>query len=309
MKDLLGFRLYTRVARLGSISAGARECGLSQSQASRIIAELEASLGARLLSRTTRAVVPTEAGSEFLVRVEAILDAVDDAQNSVREGGELRGLIRISMPSSIGYREIIPRLPAFTARHPALQVQILLDDQRQDLVRDAVDVAIRLGRLSDASATAQLLTCIPRVILASRSYVDEAGIPSSPDDLTHHRIIGGPCGVADWIFEREGQVVAPDLQPHITVNDNEGAVVAAMAGLGICSTPMRTVRRELLDGSLVELLADWNRPAIDVHAYFPLGRATRLAARSLIAHLKAELDKPAVVDDEADRKTPSALLR
>lgn len=293
MKDLLGLRLYTRVARLGSISAAARDCGLSQSQASRIIAELEASLGVRLLSRTTRAVVPTEAGNEFLIRVEAILDAVEDARNSVREGGELRGLVRISMPSTIGYKEIIPRLPAFTALHPALRVQILLEDQRQDLVRDAVDVSIRLGKLMDSNATAQRLTSVPRVILAARSYVDEAGAPSSPEDLAHHRIIGGPSGAAGWAFERDGQAVVMDLQPHITVNDNEGAIVAAIAGLGICSTPMRSYRRELLDGSLVELLTEWKRPAVDIHAYFPLGRGTRLAARSLVAYLKAELSKPA----------------
>jgi DNA-binding transcriptional LysR family regulator len=293
MKDLLGFRLYTRVARLGSISAAARECGLSQSQASRIIAELEANLGARLLSRTTRAVVPTEVGSEFLVRIEAVLDAVEDAQNLVREGGELRGLVRISMPSSIGYREIIPRLPAFTASHPSLRVEIFLEDQRQDLVRDAVDVSIRLGKLTDASATAQLLASIPRVILAARSYINEAGAPSSPEDLVNHRIIGGPAGKLDWTFFRDGQAVVLDLQPHINVNDNEGAVVATLAGLGICSTPMRTLRKEVSDGALVELLADWKRPAVDVHAVFPQGRATRLAARSLVAYLKAELGKPA----------------
>src|ERR1700712_445625 len=154
MKDLLSLRLFTRVARLGSISAGARDCGLSQSQASRIIADLEASLGASLLSRTTRAVVPTEAGRQFLIRVEAILEAVEDAQDSIREEGELRGIIRISMPGTIGYREVIPRLPAFLAQHPQLRVQVVLEDQRQDLVRDAVDVSIRLGRLADSSATA-----------------------------------------------------------------------------------------------------------------------------------------------------------
>lgn len=292
MKDFLSLRLYARVARLGSISAAARECGLSQSQASRIVSELEASLGARLLSRTTRAVVPTEAGNEFLVRAEAILDAAEDAQNVVREGGELRGLVRISMPSTIGYREVIPRLSGFTNRHPLLRVQVLLEDQRQDLVRDAVDVSIRLGKLTDATATAQLLTSIPRVILAARSYVDEAGAPTSPDELANHRIIGGPTGAAGWAFERDGKEVVIELQPHITVNDNEGAVFAAAAGLGICSTPMLSMRQELLDGSLVELLAEWKRPQVDVHAYFPLGRSTRIAARSLVSYLKAELGKP-----------------
>jgi DNA-binding transcriptional LysR family regulator len=292
MKDFLSLRLYARVARLGSISAAARECGLSQSQASRIVAELEASLGARLLSRTTRAVVPTEAGQEFLVRAEAILDAVEDAQNLVREGGELRGLVRISMPSTMGYREVIPRLPGFTDQHPGLRIDVVLEDQRQDLVRDAVDVSIRLGKLTDSSATAQLLTLVPRVILAAPSYVDKAGTPVSPVDLANHRIIGGPTGTSGWTFERSGKVMTIDLQPHMTVNDNEGAIVAAVAGLGICSTPMRSIRTELLDGALVELLADWTMPPVNVHAFFPLGRSTRIAARSLVAYLKAELSKP-----------------
>ena len=104
MKDIFALKLYTRVARLGSFSAAARECGLSQSQASRIIADLETDLGTRLLSRSTRAVVPTEAGAEFLARMEPILAALDEAEHSVREGGELRGLLRMSMPTSFGIR-------------------------------------------------------------------------------------------------------------------------------------------------------------------------------------------------------------
>ena len=289
MKDLLGLRLYARAARLGSISAAARDCGLSQSQASRIIAELEADLGARLLSRTTRAVVPTEVGSEFLIRAEAILDAVEDAQNSVREDGDLRGVVRISMPGTIGYRVVIPHLPAFLALHPQLRVQIVLEDQRQDLIRDAVDVSIRMGKLTDSGATAQLLTPVPRAILAARSYLDRAGIPTSPADLARHRIIFGPSRTAGWLFEINGKVVPVDLEPYITINDNEGAVFAAIAGLGICSTAVCTIRQELLDGSLVELLTEWKRPTVDIHAYFPMGRGTRLAARKLVDYLKAEL--------------------
>src|SRR5580700_6709645 len=127
MKDIFALRLYTRVARLGSFSAAARECGLSQSQASRIIADLEGDLGTRLLSRTTRAVVPTEAGAEFLARVEPILAALDEAEQSVREGAELRGLLRMSMPTSFRIRDVIPRLAAFAALHPNLRIQLLLE--------------------------------------------------------------------------------------------------------------------------------------------------------------------------------------
>jgi DNA-binding transcriptional LysR family regulator len=207
MKDIFALKLYTRVARLGSFSAAARECGLSQSQASRIIADLEGDLGTRLLSRTTRAVVPTEAGAEFLARVEPILTALDEAEQSVREGGELRGLLRMSMPTSFGIRDVIPRLATFAALHPSLRIQLLLEDRRQDLVRDAVDVAIRLGRLVDSTATAKLVATIPRVVVASPGYLARHGVPATPDELAQHRIVGGTAAAVPtaWMFQREGQ--------------------------------------------------------------------------------------------------------
>src|ERR1700688_4754894 len=213
MKDIFALKLYTRVARLGSFSAAARECGLSQSQASRIIADLEAGLGARLLSRTTRAVVPSEAGAEFLARMEPILSALDEAEHSVREGAELRGLLRMSMPTSFGIRDVIPRLSAFAARHPTLHVQLLLEDRRQDLIRDAVDVAIRLGRLVDSTATARLIATIPRVIVASPGYLARHGVPATPDELARHRIVGGTSSAVPtaWMFQREGQELVVPL--------------------------------------------------------------------------------------------------
>jgi DNA-binding transcriptional LysR family regulator len=295
MKDIFALKLFTRVARLGSFSAAARECNLSQSQASRIVADLEESLGARLLSRTTRAVVPTEAGCEFLARMEPILDALDEAEQSVREGGELRGILRLGLPSSIALREVIPRLSPFTERYPKLHVQILLDDKRQDLVRDAVDVSIRVGRLSDSSATAKLLATLSRVIVASPAYLQRAGMPTSPNELVGHRIIGGPATLVPnaWVFESAGKLETVELLPDLSTNDNEATVAAATAGLGITSTTEWACSRELQDGALVRLLTDWKTRDIPVHAYFPAGRATRAAARTLIDFLAAEFRREA----------------
>jgi DNA-binding transcriptional LysR family regulator len=295
MKDIFALKLFTRVARLGSFSAAARECNLSQSQASRIVADLEESLGARLLSRTTRAVVPTEAGCEFLARMEPILDALDEAEQSVREGGELRGILRLGLPSSIALREVIPRLSPFTERYPKLHVQILLDDKRQDLVRDAVDVSIRVGRLSDSSATAKLLATLSRVIVASPAYLQRAGMPTSPNELVGHRIIGGPATLVPnaWVFESAGKLETVELLPDLSTNDNEATVAAATAGLGITSTTEWACSRELQDGALVRLLTDWKTREIPVHAYFPAGRATRAAARTLIDFLAAEFRREA----------------
>lgn len=291
LKDILTLRLFTRVARLGSFSAAARECGLAQSQVSRMIAELEAGLGSRLLSRTTRHVVATEAGLEFLARIEPALAALEDAENSVRETGELRGLLRIGMPATMGTRVIMPRLPAFTERHPLLRVELLLDDAWRDLAREAIDVGIRVGELPDASGTRRLIGTMQRVLVAGAAYVARHGVPAQPADLARHRIVIGPVApnARAWAFEREGERVVVEVQPHLVVNDTAGALAAAACDLGITPTTSWACRSELATGALVQLLPTWQMGALPVHAYFPMGRTTRLAARAFVDFIAAEL--------------------
>jgi DNA-binding transcriptional LysR family regulator len=303
LKDILSLRLYTRVARLGSFSAAARECGLAQSQVSRMIADLEADLGTRLLSRTTRAVVPTEAGIEFLSRMEPILAALDDAENSVRESGELRGLLRIAMPSTMGIRVIMPRLSAFTERHPQLHLELLLDDFLQDMVREAVDVGIRVGPVPDASGTMRLIGTMQRIVVATPSYLSRHGIPERPEDLARHRIIVGPVAMrSGWRFHHDGETVEAEVQPGITTNDTAGALAAASNSLGITITTSWACRRELESGELVHLLPEWTMGDMPVHAYFPMGRATRLAARAFVDFIAAELrSDPPQRDEDAER--------
>lgn len=291
LKDILTLRLYTRVARLGSFSAAARESGLAQSQVSRMVAELEAGLGARLLSRTTRAVVPTEAGLEFLARIEPILAAMDDAENSVRESGELRGLLRIAMPSTMGIRVIIPRLATFTERHPLLHLELLLEDRWQDMVKDAVDIGIRVGNLPDLAGTARQIGTVQRVIVAAPAYLARHGTPLIPDDIAGHRIISGPAAshLSSWQFERDGKISSVTPIAQISTNDTAGALAAASGGLGITSTTSWACGLELASGALVRLLPEWAMADLPVHAYFPMGRTTRLAARSLADYLAGSL--------------------
>ena len=304
IKDTFALRLYTRVARLGSFSAAARECRLSQPQASRIVADLEAELGVRLLTRTTRAVVLTEAGGEFLARIEPILAALDEAEQSVREGGELRGLLRMSMPTSFGIRDVIPRLSSFAERHPNLHIDLQLGDQRQDLIRAAVDVAIRLGRLPDSTATARRIATIPRVVVAAPDYVARHGVPETPDDLPGHRIVGGTASAVPtaWRFQRDGQETAIKLEPHFSTDENEGAIAAAVAGYGITSTSGWACRRELETGALVRLLPEWTLSGIPVFAFYPMGRATRAAARAAIDHLVVTFERSSA-DPTASRSS------
>jgi DNA-binding transcriptional LysR family regulator len=301
VKDILSLRLYTRVARLGSFSAAARECGLAQSQVSRMVAELEAGLGARLLARTTRAVVPTEAGAEFLARMEPILAALEDARNSVRENGDLHGMLRVAMPTTMATRMVLPRLAPFTERHPDLHVEVLLEDRWQDMVREAVDVGIRVGALPDATGTARRIATMERVVVAAPSYLARAGTPVMPADLMGHRIVRGPAASqpSSWQFERDGETQTIEPDSHLSVNDNAGAVAAAAGGLGITSTTGWACRQELENGSLVPLLADWQTVGIPVNAYFPMGRSTRIAARAFVDFIATVLQDDPTEDPTA----------
>jgi DNA-binding transcriptional LysR family regulator len=295
LKDFMALRLYTRVARLGSFSAAARESGLAQSQVSRMVAELEASLGTRLLARTTRAVVPTEAGMEFLTRMEPILAAVDDAENSVRESGELRGLLRIGMPSTMGLRVVIPKLSAFTDQHPQLHLELLLEDKWQDMVKEAIDVGIRVGPLPDLAGTARQIGKMRRMIVASPGYLLRHGIPVTPSDIETHRIVGGPAGshVSSWRFERDDEIASVNLNPQVSTNNTAGALACAAGGLGITSTTSWACKLELESGALVQVLPEWKMAELPVHAYFPMGRATRMAARVFVDFIAEVLrDEP-----------------
>ena len=286
MSDRLSaLRLFVRVARTGNFSRAAREVGLSQPTASRIIATLEKEIGALLLTRSTRALALTEAGAEYLARVELALAALDEADHAARGTGELRGVLRVAASSSFTVHALIPRLDDFLRRHPKLRLMLLINDQRQALISEGVDVAFRFGPLADSNATARRLGSIQRVLVASPAYLRRAGRPKAPADLSSHAMVVGPMGSDRWTFENDGRQVSLRLEGRVVVSANEGAVAAAVAGLGIAATGIIASRKELANRTLVRVLPDWQMGSVDVHAVFPAGRATKAAARALADHM------------------------
>jgi DNA-binding transcriptional LysR family regulator len=278
---LAALRLFVRVARQGSFSAAGRDLKIPQPTASRTIAALEREIGAALFTRTTRAVTLTEAGAEFLARIEPILAALDEAEHAARGTGELRGLLRVGLSSSVAIREVIPRLPAFVARHPALRLDLVMDDQVQDLVAEGVDVALRFGTLPDSTATARRITAWPRVLVASPDYLARAAAPIAPAELAAHVLIVGPSPPGHhWTFARNGEIVAVRIDGRLTISLNEAATAAAVAGLGIVSMTLGGCRAELTSGKLVRVLPDWDMGLVVLHALFGVGRAAKPAARA-----------------------------
>jgi DNA-binding transcriptional LysR family regulator len=275
-------RLFSRVARTGSFSAAGRELGLSQPSASRIVAVLEEEVGVALLTRTTRAVTLTEAGLDYLARIEPVLAALEEADHAARGTGELRGLLRVGASASFAAREVIPRLAGFTRLHPALRIEFVLSDQRQDLVSEAVDVALRIGVLNDSNAVARRIGVTHRILAASPAYLERAGTPKIPSDLSTHAVIVGPAGVGSeaWTFHKDGKATSVRVEGQIISNGGEGSTAAAVAGLGIVSTGHLSCRAEITSGSLARVLPDWAMASANVNAVLPAGRAAKPSARA-----------------------------
>jgi DNA-binding transcriptional LysR family regulator len=282
--------LFARVARSGSFSVAGREMGVSQPTASRIVAALEKQVGVALLVRTTRAVTLAEAGADYLSRIEPILTSLEEADHAARGTGELRGLLRIAASSGFAIRGVLPRLARFTDQHPSLRVEFILNDDRQDLVGESVDIALRIGVLDDSTAVARKIGTVHRVIVASPAYLAKAGTPSVPGDLADHAIIFGPASrvMEGWSFRRHGKVSSVRLEGRFILNGMDAAVAAAASGLGILSTGDLSVTDELEAGQLVRLLTDWEMGSADINIVLPAGRAAKPSARAFSDFMEAE---------------------
>jgi DNA-binding transcriptional LysR family regulator len=286
---LAALKLFARAARVGSFSSAGRELGLSQPSASRLIAALEADVGARLFSRTTRAVTLTDAGATYLMRVEAILAALDEADHEARGTGELRGVLRVGTPTSFGLREIIPRLSAFMKQHPALKIELRVTDRYPDLVTEGMDVSFQFGALRDSCATARKLIRQPRILAASPNYLRERGTPTMPSDLAHHLVINSPAHpLPTFSFHKDGRVVSVRVDSQLAITINEGATASAVAGLGIAVSSEASVRAEVEAGQLVRVLSDWDLGSMEVNAVFVSGKTINPAARAFTDFLVEE---------------------
>jgi DNA-binding transcriptional LysR family regulator len=289
--QLQEFRVFVRAAESGSFSRAGRELGLSQPSVSRIIGELEARLGATLLLRSTRKITVTDAGSLFLDRAREILADVEDAEDAARGLDSLRGTIRLVIPIMYGTREIIPRLATFLGAHPLLHVELSVADQRQDLVAEGADVAIRVGDLEDSAFGARKLTTLTRMLVASPAYLAARGTPKTPADLAAHDCIFGPGNFsrASWSFRRGDSEISVDLHGRIHTNSGPGMFASALAGLGIAMMSTVMAGDELSAGRLVPLLRAYKVPSIDVHAIFPGGPRPSVKVRALVDFLAGEL--------------------
>lgn len=241
MNELTAFRVFSKVAELGSFSEAGRRLGNATSSVIRQVNHLEDTLGVRLLTRTTRQLALTEAGQRFLQRANSVIEFVDEAKREASAyQKEARGELRVHVGVAVGEGVILPALPRFMERYPEISLDITVTDARVDIVAERVDLAIWRGRLEDSSLIARPLTEIRRCLCASPHYFKCRERPQTPQDLAHHNCLvysgGGYTG--EWTFTRSGEAPTVILaKGNLTTYSASALLHCAVAGQGITVLP------------------------------------------------------------------------
>lgn len=254
--DLETLRVFVATYRSLSFSKVARARSLDPSTVSRLIGSLESELGVRLFQRTTRGLAPTEAGSAYFERVAPALEELESAAEAAGDAtGAISGTLRITAAITFSEMSLVPLLPAFTARYPKVTVELVLTNAVLDLIGERIDVALRLGRLSDSSHVSQKLFDLDYVACASPRYLAEHGAPERPEELTRHAclIYAEQSAETRWRFKQSGRIVEVPVAGRVYANHGTLLRDCAKSGMGVVLLPYSYVARELRNGELVEL--------------------------------------------------------
>ncbi|WP_262268094.1 LysR family transcriptional regulator [Microvirga yunnanensis] len=284
-----GMQVFVRVATLGSFSAAARALHLSQTMVTKHVAALEDRLGVKLLHRSTRKLALTEAGRSYLAACERILAEIEEADASASlDRVEPRGMLRLNVPLTFGFRQVVPALAEFSRLYPAVSFDLGLADRYVDLVEEGWDLAVRIGRLKDSSLVVRRLAACRTVVCASPAYLAAHGTPRTLEDLARHNCLGytlpSAIGASRWTFGIDGAVVMP-IQGNLRANNGDALLAAAVAGQGLIYQPTFIVGDSLRAGDLVPVLRDYPTYEPAIHAVLPSGRQAPAKVRAFVAFL------------------------
>jgi DNA-binding transcriptional LysR family regulator len=257
--------LLVAVIDAGSLAAAARRLRRSAPAVTRALAGLEEQLGIRLVDRTTRRLSPTEHGLRLATQARQLLSDYE-AMTSLTAATGLQGLVRVTAPVQFGRRHVVPLVDRFLDAHPAIRVDLSLDDRNLDLIEQGLDAAIRIGNLADSALLIRRTGAVRRVLVASPAYLAARGTPNSPGALPGHDAIFGTThgNAPEWRFEAAGHNTTVRLVPRLLVNEVEAQLLAARSGRGIARLLSYQVMDDLAAGTLVRLLADYESPPLPV---------------------------------------------
>ncbi|MGO4523298.1 LysR family transcriptional regulator [Microvirga sp. 2MCAF35] len=281
--------VFVRAVDLGGFSAAARALRMTPSAVSKLIARLEARLGARLVNRSTRKLQLTPEGSAFYDRAVSILADLDEAERSAASGAAPRGRLRINTSVPFGTHRLIPLLPDFLERHPEVTVEVTLTDAVVDLLEDRADIAIRVGPLKSSQLVARKLGESRMMLVAAPSYLERRGTPQNPEDLARHNLLGFSFARQSngWPFQ-DGKGNASAVVPtgNAQVSDGESMRLLVLTGLGISRLSVLHVGPDIAAGRLVPVLEAYNPGDTEsIHAVYVGGGHLPARVRAFLDYL------------------------
>lgn len=284
-------RVFMHAVECGSLSEAGRRLRVSAAVASYRVRVLEQHLGCRLLARTTRRMNLTESGRIFYERSLEIMEALERAEASVAEGGGApRGVIKLTAPLGLGRKIVAPLVGAFRASHPETELRLRLSDHLLDLVKESIDIALRMAPMEDSSLLQRKIAEARRVVCAAPSYLHEHGTPETPDDLLRHQclLLRYPgSSQFRWSFETGGAPVTVPVSGAMDADDGDVLTDWAIAGLGLVMKPLFEVAGHLASGALVAVLPDCPPRPVSVSLLYPPRKMQPKRERDLIETLHA----------------------
>ena len=276
MNQLLAMRAFARVIDTGSFSRASDQLNLPRSTVSKLIGDLEAHLGNKLMHRTTRTISATAEGIEYYrqsTRILAELDAMDHAMRGQKR--KPRGHLRIDAPASFATSLLVPALPAFHREYPDITLALGISDRPADIVGEGVDCVIRAGEVQAMSMVGRKLVDLHYGTFASTAYLARAGTPQTPADLAQHIRLGyffaATTKPNPLVFERDGERLEIESS-ELSTNDGNGLLALLRADMGVGQHFTRMVQPALDAGDLVPILQEWRRPAMPFHILYPPNR-------------------------------------
>ena len=291
-------RVFCSVIEAGGFAAAADQLGISTSAVSRQVAQLEAHLNVRLLNRTTRRMSPTDEGFAYFERCTQLLADIEETEASVAgEARRPRGRLRLTAPITLGVLRLAPAFAAFSQRYPEITLDIVLSDNVSDFTEEGLDMAVRVGRIGSENVVARHIGETALLIAAAPAYLERAGTPVTPDDLTRHSCFTYAFSATGnhWEFvDGNGDPLSVRIGGPIKANSGMLLAEMAVAGSGVVYGPCFILSPLIERGLLVRLLPDWATRRLPIHVVYPTRRHLSARVQAMTSFLTEWFEKPQV---------------
>jgi len=292
MDKLQAMALFVRIVETGGIARAADGLGIPKATATTLLQKLEASLGVKLLNRTTRRISVTPDGSAYYTTAAAILGEIQDAEDALsKRSASPRGRVRVDAPTLIARAVIVPALPGFLSDYPDVELALACNERHFDLAAEGIDCALWIGDLGDANLVARRVGYIYFATCAAPAYLAQHGSPTHPRELVQHRCINRFSArsgeTVEWIFSKGAERVQAVFPGHVALEDENSYVSAAEAGLGIAQMPAFVVKEAVERKALDLVLADWLPEPSPLHIVYPQSRHLSRRVRVFVDWLAA----------------------